>query len=156
GDAPASLFRSALQRRPPGRRRCLERTMPADVFISYSRQDRDRVLPWVQRLQTAGVSVWMDEQGIDAARQWREEIVTAIEACKVLLLMISSSSTASEYVIKEVTLAADSNRPLVPLLLEPIPIPGALRFHLAGLQHITLFGTDEEEALNTLLRSLAR
>ncbi len=53
--------------------------MSADIFVSYSRQDRDRVLAITRRLEAAGISVWIDQGGIDGATFWGEEIVNAIE-----------------------------------------------------------------------------
>jgi hypothetical protein len=41
--------------------------MTADVFVRYAHKDRDEVLAWVQRLQEAGASLWIDEADIDAA-----------------------------------------------------------------------------------------
>ena len=52
---------------------------PADVFISYSREDKDRVLELAARLRGAGVSVWIDQGGIDGATLWGEEIVNALD-----------------------------------------------------------------------------
>ena len=34
--------------------------MSAEIFISYARADRDRVLPLVERLREAGVTYWLD------------------------------------------------------------------------------------------------
>ncbi len=64
---------------------------PADVFISYSRDDQDRVHELASRLRAAGVSVWIDQGGIDGATLWGEEIVNALDQAKVLLLVVSSS-----------------------------------------------------------------
>ena len=38
--------------------------MSAEVFISYARDDRERVMPLVDRLRQSGISVWVDEGGI--------------------------------------------------------------------------------------------
>ena len=62
--------------------------MSADVFISYAAKDRERVALLVERLQQAGVSVWIDMAGIEVAAMWSKEIVSAIRECKVLLLSI--------------------------------------------------------------------
>jgi hypothetical protein len=128
--------------------------MPAEVFVSYSRKDQERIAPWLQRIQDAGVSVWIDVRGIDGAALWGQEIVEAIERCKVFMLVLSEASAPSPQVVKEVSLAAESNRRILPLLLDPVPIPSAMRYHLAGLQQIELFGTDSEEKLQAILRSL--
>jgi predicted ATPase len=111
-------------------------------------------MPWVQRLQSAGVSTWMDERGIDAALHWGEEIVKAIEGCKVFLLLLTPASAASEHIAREVSLALDAQKPILPLILEPTPIPDTLRYSLAGIQHLELFNGDPEEKLAAILRSL--
>ena len=41
--------------------------MSAEIFISYARADRDRVLPLVERLREAGVTYWLDEGNIQGA-----------------------------------------------------------------------------------------
>jgi predicted ATPase len=130
--------------------------MTAQVFVSYARRDREKVAPWVQRLRCAGVSVWMDEASIEGAQIWRAEIVEAIEGCQVLLVMLSSSSVESDTVIREVTVGADAKRQILPLLLEPVAVPSALRLQLAGIQHLELFERDEVQMFRTISRSLAR
>jgi class 3 adenylate cyclase len=130
--------------------------MAAQLFISYARKDRDHVLPWVQALQALGVSVWMDERGLDGAVLWQQEIVEAIDGCALLLLMLSPTAVGSRSVQREVTLAIEANKPVLPLILEPVQIPAALRYQLAGIQHIDLFAGDREEKLQAITRSLNR
>ena len=65
--------------------------MSAEVFVSYSSQDHAQVSKIIERLRKAGVSVWMDEGGIDAATLWSEAIVEAINESKVLIMMVSKS-----------------------------------------------------------------
>ncbi len=59
-------------------------TQSADVFISCSREDNERVLDLVARRRRAGVSVWIDQSGIDGAALWGKAIVNALESAKVL------------------------------------------------------------------------
>ena len=81
--------------------------MVAEVFISYAARDRIRVLSLVKRLREAGVSVWIDQSGIDVSSMWSQEIVSAIKGCKVMLLSISPNSTESENVVKELALCSE-------------------------------------------------
>jgi predicted ATPase len=130
--------------------------MPADLFVSYARKDREQVLPWVRQLQEAGVSLWLDERDIDAAHLWTTEIVEAIRACKVLLLMLSPASASSEHVVREVTFALEQHKPLLPAMLEPVELPSTLQYPLTGLQQIELFHGEAEAKRTALLRALAR
>lgn len=57
----------------------------------------------------------MDEGGIDAATLWSEAIVEAINECKVLIMMVSRHSTDSANVVKEVMLASESSKIILPV-----------------------------------------
>jgi TolB-like protein/Flp pilus assembly protein TadD len=128
----------------------------ADVFISYSRDDKERVLELTARLRAAGVPLWMDVGGIDGAAMWGEEIVNALAKAKVLLLMVTESAVRSHNVAKEVVLASERKGHILPVHLEPTQIPPSLKYPLAGIQHIEYFHGDPDENLKVILRSLER
>lgn len=84
--------------------------MGAEVFVSYSSLDRDRVMPVVESLRGNGISVWVDEGNIHAADLWSEQIVQAIADCRVMVVMLSQNSTDSHNVVKEVMLASEQKK----------------------------------------------
>jgi TolB-like protein/Flp pilus assembly protein TadD len=129
---------------------------PADVFISYSREDKDRVLELAGKLRAAGVSLWIDQGGIDGATLWGEEIVNALDHAKVLLLAVTASAARSHNVAKEVVLFSERKGHILPVHLEQTVIPPGLKYPLAGIQHIEYFSGDADENLKTILRSLER
>jgi adenylate cyclase len=129
---------------------------PAEVFISYSREDKDRVLELASRLRSAGVSVWIDQGGIDGATLWGEEIVNALDQAKVLLLAVSSAAARSHNVAKEVVLVSERKGHILPVDLEPTTVPPGLKYALAGIQHVEYFHGESAEGLKAILRSLER
>ncbi|HEV3179938.1 MAG TPA: TIR domain-containing protein, partial [Steroidobacteraceae bacterium] len=130
---------------------------PAEVFISYSREDAGRVLDLAGKLRTAGMSLWIDQSGIDAASLWSEQIVNALESAKVVLLMVSESAVHSHNVLKEVMLVSERKGHILPVHLEPTIIPPSLRYQLAGIQHVDYFvGAESDSTLKAILRSLER
>ncbi len=130
--------------------------MSAEVFISYSSYDRDRVMPVVESLRSSGISVWVDEGNIHAADLWSEQIVQAIADCRVMVVMLSQNSTDSHNVVKEVMLASEQKKALLPVYLEPANIPAKLQYQLAGIQHLELYGQDEQQVLKDLANGLAK
>jgi adenylate cyclase len=126
----------------------------ADVFISYSREDKDRVLDLVAKLRNAGVGVWIDQSGIDGAALWGEAIVNALASAKVLLLMVTEAAGRSHNVAKEVVLTSERKGHILPIMLEPTTIPASLKYPLAGIQHIEYFQGDADENLRSILRAL--
>ncbi len=127
-----------------------------DVFVSYSREDKDRVLELTAKLRAAGVPLWIDVGGIDGASLWGEEIVKALDRAKVLLLMVTESAVRSHNVAKEVVLASERKGHILPVHLEPTQIPPSLKYPLAGIQHIEYFQGDADENLKVIIRSLER
>ncbi len=128
----------------------------ADVFISYSREDKDRVLELAGKLRAAGVNLWIDQGNIDGATLWGEEIVNALDHAKVLLLAVTASAAHSHNVAKEVVLFSERKGHILPVHLEQTTIPPALKYPLAGIQHIEYYHGDPAENLKTILRSLER
>ncbi len=130
--------------------------MSAEVFISYSSYDRDRVMPVVESLRGSGISVWVDEGNIHAADLWSEQIVQAIADCRVMVVMLSQNSTDSHNVVKEVMLASEQKKALLPVYLEPANIPAKLQYQLAGIQHLELYGQNDQQVLKDLANGLAK
>ena len=130
--------------------------MGAEVFVSYSSLDRDRVMPVVESLRGNGISVWVDEGNIHAADVWSEQIVQAIADCHVMVVMLSQNSTDSHNVVKEVMLASEQKKALLPVYLEPADIPAKLQYQLAGIQHLELYGENEQQVLEDLANGLAK
>jgi TolB-like protein len=128
----------------------------ADVFLSYSRDDHDLVFDLAEKLRAAGVSMWIDQGAIDAASLWSEQIVNALESAKVLLLVVTGSAVQSDNVAKEVMLVSERKGHILPVYLEPTVIPPALRYQLAGIQHVEYFKSGDAAGLKAILRALER
>ena len=114
----------------------------ADIFISYSSKDREQALQLIELLASAGLSVWIDQSGIDIATSWSGEIVDAIEQCKAFVVLLSPNSIISINVVKEVSLAAEQKKKILPLDLEPVDLPRDLKYHLAGIQRAPMTNID--------------
>ena len=128
--------------------------MGAEVFISYSSLDRDIVMPVVQSLRENGISVWVDEGNIHAADLWSEQIVQAIADCRVMVVLLSQNSADSHNVVKEVMLASEQKKVLLPVYLEPADIPAKLQYQLAGIQHLELYDQNNQNVLADLVNGL--
>ena len=122
-----------------------------DIFISYSRKDSEQALSLAERLRAEGMSVWIDQQGIEAAKSWSKEIVQAIDECSVVLVLVSVHSVASVNVAREVSIASEANKHILPVSIDEAALQGELRYHLAGVQRVSL---GEEDSVIRALHSL--
>lgn len=72
------------------------------VFVSYSHRDRrylDRLRVHLRPLERQGiVDLWADTR-LQAGSRWREEIASAIDRCKVAVLLVSADFLASAFIV---------------------------------------------------------
>lgn len=117
--------------------------MALKVFISYAREDRDRVQPYFSTLAQLGYDPWMDCRKILPGQNWEAEIEHALASANVVIAFLSKSSVNKRgFVQREVNFALDrlkyklpTDIYLIPLLLEPCDVPT----HLSNrLQYIDL------------------
>ena len=125
-----------------------------EVFVSYASQDRDQVLSIADRLQAAGVRLWLDRSRIEGATKWAEEVVHGVETCKIVVLMCSDAAMRSWAVKQEIQLAGQSQKILLPLILERTGFPAQMKFFLAGWQYIEVLDRPVTEWFPQLLRAL--
>ena len=73
-----------------------------------------------------------------------------------MLLSISPNSTESENVVKELALASERKKPIIPVYLEAAEIPETMEYQLAGIQRVEYFREKEDSAIEAMLRSLVK
>ncbi|MFC1960209.1 TIR domain-containing protein [Chloroflexota bacterium] len=87
------------------------------LFISYARQDQDRVRRLADLLQAAGHEVWFDE-ALLPGQAWQEELAVAIRNNDAFVYMLSPAAVESDWCSWEFATAVEMSRPIVPVLLD--------------------------------------
>jgi hypothetical protein len=72
----------------------------ADIFISYSKTDRDLVLKLSTYLESEGWSVWWDKS-LGLADRFRDEIMKQLAAARAVITIWSENSIKSDWVRAE-------------------------------------------------------
>ena len=98
----------------------------ADVFISYSSQDRDLARQLAARLEGAGYSVWWDSSLLSGER-FRDTIMQELGRSRAAIVIWSKHSTGSDWVQSEAG-RAHANGKLIPVKTpdvgyDAIPLP---------------------------------
>lgn len=119
------------------------------TFFSYSRDDSDFVLKLAKDLRKAGAKIWLDQLDITPGSRWDASIESALNTASNMIVVLSTSSVASHNVMDEVSFALESNKNVIPVLLNECNTP----FRLRRLQRID-FTTDYNQGLNLLLEVL--
>jgi predicted ATPase len=126
------------------------------LFVSYASVDQNRVLAISAALERVGLRTWVDRSGIPGGVNYGPEIADAIKRSSAFLLVCSAAAFASRNVRQEIQIAWKHDRPIVPLLLQPVEIPVDLEYWLEGTQWIEVLDHPETEWLPLLVRSLDR
>lgn len=93
----------------------------ADVFISYASEDRARVRPLAEALQTRGFNVWWD-RSLAAGQDYTAIIERELKNAKAVIVVWTQASATSTFVRDEAGRARDDGR-LVPVTLDAVQLP---------------------------------
>lgn len=109
--------------------------MTYDVFISYSRKDTaiaDRVCA---AFDAAGISYFIDRQGIAGGMEFPVVLAEAIENSRLFLFMASENSYQSKFTNNEVLYAFNEkpHNSLLPYIIDGSRMPPSLRFTFASI-----------------------
>ena len=123
--------------------------MDRHVFISYRRSDGAFVDDLIAALK--GYICWRDTAGIAGGQVWREEIIRAIEAAYVMILVVSADTEQSKEVYAEYFYAFGHKVPIIPLVISDCKLP-------FGLENINarLWYEDKPRAVKELRSDLDR
>src|SRR5947199_9722729 len=130
-------------------------TLEPYVFVSYASEEQDRALAVGDALQRAGIAIWLDSHAIAGGSAWSTAIVRGIKDCAAFLVLGSEKAFRSPNVQRELNLAVEENRPVLPLLLEQVTAPDDVRYALAGRQWVALLDRPTTTWLPEVLRALA-
>lgn len=123
----------------------------ADVFISYSKKDRDLALRVETALSSEGLSVWWDDN-LSPGQSWDRIIEKELAKAKVTMVLWTPRSVSSEFVRSEVNYAKSKDK-LIPAMLEECEVP--LAFSLTQYADLSLWsGDSQHEEWRRLVRLL--
>lgn len=110
-----------------------------DVFVSYSQSDRDAALELVSSLESHGIECWVAPRDIAPAADWAEEIIDAITAARVMVLVFSTSANASPQVRREVERAVHKGVTVLPVRIEDVLPAKSLEYFLSAQHWLDAF-----------------
>jgi len=116
----------------------------SDLFLSYSRADRPLAEQFVKTAAARGVNVWYDED-IEGGRDWRERIVAALGSAKALVILFSEHSNDSRQLIKELAVADNMRKQVIPVLISNCEPKGPYLYELASRNWIPIHPNPESK-----------
>lgn len=130
--------------------------MKYDIFISHSRKDQAVVDEIRQLLDANSITYWLDTEKVHMGSEFMADIVDAIENSTITLFISSSNSNNSIYTAKEVALAFNAGKYIIPYKIDNSPFSKKLQFVMTDLNCIdaTPYSTQKAKALVADIKAL--
>jgi Flp pilus assembly CpaF family ATPase len=122
------------------------------AFVSYSREDRDRVRALASELENKGFDVWLDVFNINPGEEWTKVLENAIKNAGAFLVILTPSAAQSQFVRNEIIMAQDEKLPIIPVKMDECDTPIQIR----ALQYILYDKHDMTATVNLISESLSR
>jgi uncharacterized protein YecT (DUF1311 family) len=127
--------------------------MTQKVFISHSSKDNKVATAVCTALESRGHSCWMSSRDIRPGENFQGSIVRAIREAGVMVLVFSSNANNSEEIKKEMALASQSRKMVIPVRAEDVTPSEDFTYELATRQWIDMF-IDWEAAIEKLSQQI--
>lgn len=124
-----------------------------DVFVSYSRKDRDNMHLIRAALLTSGLTVWSDESLEPGTPHWKQDVQLAIEGAGCVVAILSPDAKTSEWVGEELSYARIRKLRIFTVLVRGDE-SNAIPFGLTGVQWIDM-RSDYQQEITPLVQQAA-
>ena len=129
-----------------------------DIFVSYSSRDQKVVEGICGYLERNGYRCFVAYRDIQPGYDWAEVIPDAIDKSSLFLAVVSEDFVVSKQTGREIGLAADNRKHIIPILtyrIMDVELKGAKRYYLQNLHWIDAF-PEPERFFGKLLESISK
>ncbi len=124
--------------------------MSHDVFLSYSSRNKAVADAVCAGLENGKIRCWIAPRDVLPGSNYGESIVSALESCRVVVLIYSAASNVSPAVLREAERAMNFGKPIIPFRLEDVPMAKGMEFFLASCHWLDAMSPPMEEHIAKL------
>lgn len=128
--------------------------MDHDVYVCYSSKDKMAADQVVRTVEANGVTCWMAPRDLKPGAPWGAEIIAAIEASKIFVLVFSHSSNDSIQALHEVEAALMKDIVIIPFRIEDVQPEKRMNYFLASMHWIDALPKPIESHWNQLVETI--
>ncbi|MHC1769488.1 MAG: TIR domain-containing protein [Verrucomicrobiia bacterium] len=128
---------------------------PQRFFICYSRHDAGLVERICTALETHGISCWLDKESIAGSKIWRRTVVEGIRSTEGVIFFASESSFHSKHVARELTVADEESKRILPVRLDDSEPVGEFILLLSGIQWVRYDAHNHDSDTAQIVRALS-
>ncbi|NRF71320.1 TIR domain-containing protein [Aquincola sp. S2] len=106
------------------------------VFVSFATQNLRVAQRVVEHLEAEGIRCFFAPRDIAVGSTWQDSLSEAIAACSAVVLVLSRHAGASGHVLREVDMAVERRRTILPIQVDENEVPAALDYLLRPFQRL--------------------
>lgn len=129
--------------------------MAHDVFVSYSSQDKLIADAACHALEAEGIRCWMAPRDLPTGLFWKSSVVEAIRRAQLMVLIFSGKANNSSQVKREVDIAFEAGRQIVPFRIENVEMNNDLYYCIAARHWLDALTPPLEQHIEQLVRAVA-
>jgi hypothetical protein len=141
---PSAVVAETGSRRPVGR-----------IFVSYASADRTAADRLVMRLERTHIQCWIAHRDIPIGESWAGAIARAIASSNALLVLVTPSANRSRQVAREVEMADEARKLLLPAVVTGVQLSDELRFFLSSAQQVVVADFDDPMVIDRVCQRLS-
>ena len=126
-----------------------------DVFISYKSEESADAIWLEQVLEKNGISCWIAPDNIPGGSNYGYEIPKAIESCKIFVLVLSDKAQKSMWISKEVNMALNYKKIIMPFMIEDCELLKEFNFYLSDVQRYSAYES-KAKAIEQMIAEIKR
>lgn len=130
--------------------------MAYDVFLSHSAKDKSIVDAVCAALEAEGIRCWVAPRDILPGMSFGRSIIEAIGACRLMVLVFSANSNASQHVMRELERAVHRGIPIVPFRIEDTKPSSDLEYFLSATHWLDALTPPVERHIQHLTTTVNR
>ena len=130
--------------------------MAHDVFISYTTRDKAIADAVCHALEERHIRCWIAPRDVPAGLSWKAAIVGAIRHSQVMVLIFSGEVNSSKDVRREVDIAFEERRPIIPFRIENVAPSDELYYCIADRHWLDALTPPVEQHIGGLVSALRR
>jgi len=127
-----------------------------DVFISYTTRDKPIADAVCHALEARHIRCWIAPRDVAAGLSWKAAIVGAIRDSQVMVLIFSGEVNSSKDVRREVDIAFEERRPIIPFRIEDVAPSDELYYCIADRHWLDALTPPVEQHIERLVAALRR
>jgi TIR domain len=127
-----------------------------DVFISYSSKDKVTADAVCARLEARGIRCWIAPRDVHPGLPYGEEIIDAIQGCRLMVLVFSANANASPHIPKEIERAVSHGIPVIPVRVEAVAPAKSLDYFISSVHWLDAITPPLEQHLESLANTVLK